>query len=184
MLGLKRGTVQLMEHQEIWHKLAAEAIVKIKEILKDTAVDIQHVGSTAICGIHAKPIIDIAVGVKKIDNVKLHIDGLQKAGIVYRKQDVEGQMLFVMGDFANDFRTHHIHVVEWNSTEWNNYINFRDYLNVFPEKAKRYDALKCSLAEEFAENRGSYTSGKHELIDRFLSEAAVWRRTTDQCDLH
>ena len=177
MLGLKRGTVQLMEHQEGWHELAAAAIVKIQEILKDTAVDIQHVGSTAIYGIHAKPIIDIAVGVNKVDEVKMYIDALQQAEIVYRKQDVAGQMLFVMGDFANDFRTHHIHVVEWNSAEWNNYINFRDYLNAFPEKAKIYDALKRSLAEKFAGNRGSYTSGKHELIDRLLTEAAAWRAT-------
>ena len=149
MLGLKRGSVQLVEHQEGWDKLAAEAIAIIKAILHDVAIDVQHVGSTAIRGIHAKPIIDIAVGVKKVDDVKPYVDALQKAGIVYRKQDVEGQILFVMGDFANDFRTHHIHVVEWGSAEWNNYINFRDYLNEFSEKAKIYDALKCSLAQQF-----------------------------------
>lgn len=176
MLGLKRGSVQLVEHQEGWHKLAAEAIAIIKAILHDVAIDVQHVGSTAIRGIHAKPIIDIAVGVKKVDDVKPYVDALQKAGIVYRKQDVEGQILFVMGDFANDFRTHHIHVVEWGSAEWNNYINFRDYLNEFSEKAKIYDALKCSLAQQFSGNRGNYTSGKHELIDCLLSEAAAWRQ--------
>ena len=176
MLGLKRGNVQLVEHQEEWHELATEAIVKIKEILCDVAIDIQHVGSTAICGIHAKPIIDIAVGVKKVDDVKSYINALKHAGIVYRKQDVEGQILFVMGDFANDFRTHHIHVVEWNSVEWNHYINFRDYLNAFSEKAKVYDALKCSLAERFSVNRGNYTSGKNELINRLLLEAEAWRK--------
>lgn len=176
MLGLKRGTVQLVEHQECWHELAAEAIARVKDILGDAAIDIQHVGSTAICGICAKPIIDIAVGVNKVDDVKLYIDTLQDAGIVYRKQDVQGQILFVMGDFKNDFRTHHIHVVEWNSAEWNHYVNFRDYLNAFPVKAKEYDALKCSLAERFSENRGNYTSGKHELIDRLLAEAEAWRK--------
>jgi len=180
MLGLKRGNVQLVEHQEDWHELAAEAIAIIKAILCDVAIDIQHVGSTAICGIHAKPIIDIAVGVKKVDDVKPYIETLQKAGIVYRKQDVEGQILFVMGDFENDFRTHHIHVMEWNSVEWNHYINFRDYLNAFSEKAKIYDARKRSLAERFAENRGCYTSGKHELIDRLLQEAKAWRENLDK----
>lgn len=177
MLGLKRGTVRLVEHQECWHDLASETIDRLKEILGDTAIDIQHVGSTAICGIHAKPIIDVAVGVIKVDDVKPYIDALQNAGIIYRKQDVQGQILFVMGDFENDHRTHHIHVVEWNSIDWNHYINFRDYLNFFPEKAKEYDALKCSLAEQFSENRGNYTSGKHELIDRLLSEADAWRKS-------
>ena len=180
LLGLKRGSVQLVEHQEGWHKLAAEAIDIIKAILHTVVIDVQHVGSTAIRGIHAKPIIDIAVGVKKVDDVKPYVDVLQKAGIVYRKQDVEGQILFVMGDFANDFRTHHIHVVQWNSEEWNNYINFRDYLNTFPEKARIYDQLKCSLAEQFAGDRGSYTRRKQELIGRLLTEAAIWRKANMQ----
>ena len=176
MLGLKRGTVQILEHQECWHQLANDAITKIKEILGDAAIDVQHVGSTAICGIHAKPIIDIAVAVHQVDQIKSYIDVLEQAGIIFRKQDVAGQILFVMGDFANDFRTHHIHVVKWNSADWNHYINFRDYLNAFPEKAALYDALKCSLAEQFSENRGSYTSGKHQLIDQLLSEADAWRK--------
>ena len=180
MLGLKRGTVVLFPHQTAWEEHAKDTIALLWTVLDGIAVDIQHVGSTAICGIHAKPIIDIAVDVKKVDDVKPYIEALQKAGIVYRKQDVEGQILFVMGDFENDFRTHHIHVVEWNSVEWNHYINFRDYLNAFSEKAKIYDALKSSLAERFAENRGCYTSGKHELIDRLLQEAKAWRENLDK----
>ena len=175
MLGLKRGTVQLMEHQESWHDSAAAAVFTLKEILSTTAIDIQHVGSTAICGIHAKPIIDIAVGVSSTQDVIPYTDILAQNGVIYRKQDVAGQLLFVMGNFEKDFRTHHIHVVEWNSTAWQNYINFRDYLNTYSEKAKAYDSLKCSLAEQFAENRGSYTSGKQELINQLLNEARVWR---------
>ena len=175
MLGLKRGTVQLMQHQEAWHEAAADAVFQLKQILSDTAIDIQHVGSTAIHGIHAKPIIDIAVGVRATDDIMDYVEILAQNGIIYRKQDVEGQVLFVMGDFENDFRTHHIHVVQWNSPAWCNYINFRDYLNAFPEKAKAYDNLKCSLAEQFSKNRGNYTGGKQELINQLLLEAKVWR---------
>ena len=80
-----------------------------------------------------------------------------------------------MGDFENDFRTHHIHVVEWNSTAWQNYVRFRDYLNAFPEKAKEYDNLKLSLAATFAQDRGSYTAGKQMLIQQFLQEARQWQ---------
>ncbi|MBO5323224.1 MAG: GrpB family protein [Oscillospiraceae bacterium] len=176
MLGLKRGTVALSEHQNSWHGDAARAIGLLKGVLSDAAIDIQHVGSTAIVGIHAKPIIDIAVGVTSLNAVMPHIPSLEKHGIIYRKQDVEGQMLFVMGDFEKNIRTHHIHVVLWNSTPWQDYVNFRAYLNAFPEKARSYDDLKCSLAVKFAQDRGSYTQAKQELIAKLLAEAAFWRK--------
>ena len=125
----------------------------------------------------AKPIIDIAVGVKTLDSIKPYIELLGKNGIIFRKEDVKEQLLFVMGDFEKEFRTHHIHVVEWNSVAWNNYINFRDYLNAFPKYAKEYDDLKKSLALEFANNRGCYTAGKHELIDKILKQACLWKKS-------
>ncbi|MCI8485332.1 MAG: GrpB family protein [Lachnospiraceae bacterium] len=84
-------------------------------------------------------------------------------------------VLFVKGDFEKDFRTHHIHVVKWNNNEWNNYINFRDYLNAFPEKAMIYDDFKRKLAIQFSEERRQYTEGKKQLIDEFLEEARLWR---------
>lgn len=176
MLGLKRGTVQLTQHQSGWRNDAARVIGLLKEVFSDTAVDIQHVGSTAIVGIHAKPIIDIAVGVASLEAVMSYIPCLEKHGVIYRKQDVEGQMLFVMGDFVKNIRTHHIHVVLWNSAPWQDYINFRDYLNAFPEKARSYDDLKCSLAVQYAQDRGSYTQAKQELIANLLAEAAFWRK--------
>ena len=132
MLGLKRGTVELIPHQTVWEEDAAKTILLLKSILNDAAIDIQHVGSTAIKNICAKPIIDIAVGVNSFNSIKPYIGLLEENGIIFRKEDVERQLLFVIGDFEKDIRTHHIHFVEWDSAEWNNYINFRDYLNAFP----------------------------------------------------
>ena len=176
MIGLKRGTVELLPHQPLWEDVAEKTIMLLKSLLNDVAIDIQHVGSTSIQNVCAKPIIDIAVGVKTLDSIKPYIELLDKNGIVFRKEDVKEQLLFVIGDFENEIRTHHIHVVEWNSVAWKNYINFRDYLNAFPEYAKEYDDLKKSLAEEFANNRGKYTAGKHELIDKILKQACLWKR--------
>lgn len=72
-------------------------------------------------------------------------------------------------------RTHHIHAVKWNDTEWNNYINFRDYLIAFPNKAMIYDELNQELAIRFSEERKQYTKGKQQLIDEFLKKARLWR---------
>ena len=68
-LGLKRGTVQLEPHDKQWDEAAIQTIKKLKSILGDDAVDIQHIGSTAIPAIKAKPIIDIAVGVTDFEKI-------------------------------------------------------------------------------------------------------------------
>lgn len=170
MLGLKRGTVELIPHQTVWEEEATKTILLLKSILNDVAIDIQHVGSTAIKNICAKPIIDIAVGVRSLSSIKPYIGLLEKEGIIFRKEDVERQLLFVIGDFEKDIRTHHIHFVELGSVEWNNYVNFRDYLNAFPEYAKEYEDLKKNLASSFFDDRGSYTAGKEEFIKRILEQ--------------
>lgn len=175
MLGLKRGTVELKEYQHEWKINAENTIHLIWLILGNTAIDIQHIGSTAIENIYAKPIIDIVIGVRELNDIKSYIDVLEENQIFFRNADVKGQLLFVMGDFKHDTRTHHIHVVKWNDDAWNNYIDFRDFLNSFPEKAAEYNSLKQNLARQYAADRKSYTIGKQELINKILIEAKGWR---------
>ncbi len=175
LLGLERGFVRLVSHQKGWEKNAKDTIVLLKHILGPAAVEIQHVGSTALCGICAKPIIDIVIGVGGLNDIKPYIDSLKQHSIIFHGEDIVGQLLFVMGDLEKNTRTHHIHVVEWNSLAWNNYINFRDYLNAFPEKAKLYERCKQKLAFSFPCDRVRYTEGKQELIDLLLKEAQLWR---------
>ena len=176
MIGLKRGTVTLVPHQDEWPKEAEKTISALKSILGDAAVDIQHIGSTAIPAIHAKPILDIAVGVRRLNDISPHLEALRSAGFIFRGQDVPGQLLLVRGDFQEDTRTHPIHVVLWQSAEWNNYLNFRDFLHAFPEKAQQYDACKQRLAAQFPDDRKKYTAGKEQLVNTLLEEAREWRR--------
>ncbi|MEY8377595.1 GrpB family protein [Lachnospiraceae bacterium 56-18] len=184
MIGLKRGSVKLISHQEEWNKNAEKVILKLKQLLGDAAVDIQHVGSTAIASIYAKPIIDIVIGVRDLNDVVSYEELLKQHDFVFRGEDVEGQLLFVMGDFEKDTRTHHIHVVKWNGEEWNNYINFRDYLNCCPDKAMLYDACKKKLASQFPDDRRSYTAGKQELIECLLKEAETFALYSSMQDLN
>lgn len=178
MIGLKRGTVKLESYQECWKESAEEIIEVLRQVLGDTAIDIQHIGSTAIKGIHAKPIIDIVVGLKRLEDMQPFIPLLEEKEIIFRGFDQPRQLLFVKGDFAADTRTHHIHVVIWNGAEWNNYINLRDYLNANPEKAKAYDELKIVLQKEYFDDRIAYTNGKQEMIDKLLEEAREWRKNS------
>ncbi len=173
--GLKRGTVSLSPHQKSWKEDARAVKDQLRAALGEVAVDIQHIGSTSIAGICAKPIIDLVVGVEDLNAVENHVRRLEQRGFIFRGQDVEGQLLFVLGDFGEDVRTHHIHVVLWDSPVWWDYLNFRDYLNAVPERARTYEILKITLAEQYPHDRGRYTAGKQELIACLLKEAKCWR---------
>ena len=173
MTGLKRGTVKLVPHQAEWRKTAGDTITLLQQLLGSAAVDIQHVGSTAIPRIHAKPIIDIAVAVRRLHDIFPFASVLEQHDILLRGEIIAGEILFVIGNEA--MRTHHIHVVEWNGKQWNDYINFRDFLNTHPEKAMLYDACKQELAAQFPDDRNRYTAGKAETIRRLLQEAEAWK---------
>ena len=83
--------------------------------------------------------------------------------------------MFVIVDFEKDTRSYHIHVVLYGSDEWNNYINFRDYLNSNIEAAREYETTKLRLAEQYPDNRIAYTAGKKYVIDRLLTESRIWK---------
>ena len=173
-IGLVKGTVSLEPHNSQWEILAKEIIEKLKNILGNDMVAAEHIGSTSIRKIYAKPIIDIAVGVTDFEKMMKHNDELKEVGIIYRREDHPGQHLYICGDLENNIHTHYIHVVIWGESAWNNYINMREYLNANDEKAMEYSRLKVQLAEEYSDDRIAYTEGKHELIEKILEEAREW----------
>ena len=182
MLGLKRGTVELLPHEKEWETQAKQVIDLLWEVLGDVARDIQHVGSTSITRICAKPILDIAVGMSEPEQMLEFCSALEARGVIFRAHggDDEGGLLFVMGDFEADTRSCHIHVVVWQGKAWYNYINFRDYLNAVRSQALRYEACKRELAVRFAQDRVHYTEGKGPLIARLLEQADQWRQRKEE----
>ena len=177
MLGLKRGTVRLYPHETAWEAEAEHTIIMLQKLLGDDAKEIQHVGSTAVPAICAKPIIDIALAVNSFDDVMKHLPKLQAAGFYYRAQNnISGQKLFACGSFydgTGDLQTHFIHVVLTDSEQWRDYILFRDYLNQHADTAKAYESLKLSLAEAAPVDAGrvKYLQGKKDFIAAVLRKA-------------
>ncbi len=178
MIGLKRGLVELHEHEKGWEENAALTIKKLKNIFGATAADIQHVGSTSIVHIKAKPIIDIAIAVNSFDEVYPLIPALETEGFIHRPENDEPwQVYFSCGNEQQNTRTHHIHVVKADSKEWQDYINFRDYLNARQETAKEYEAVKLRLMNEHKHDRLTYTYGKSDYIQKALRDALTWRKS-------
>lgn len=170
MVGLDRDKVILQPYNEEWVK----EYEKEKEILINLLVGIkcriEHVGSTSIKGLSAKPIIDIAIGT---DDVKAVI----KIGEILANNgyDVENQLdtkgeIFV-GKGPTTCRTHYIHVQMIGSTYWNNFMYFKTYLLDHPESVKEYEDLKRELSIKYCDDRKKYTSSKNEFISSILEKA-------------
>ncbi len=168
MIGLKRGTVKLLRYNPKWRESALKEINALRKTLGSIALDIQHMGSTAIPGMSAKPIIDIDVAVKSLRVVKDLIGPLKKLGYRYRVGEPE-KRLFVKG--PNEKITYHLHVIELGSDLWNNDLLFRDFIRKNKKEARQYSELKKELASQFYNDRKSYSNGKEDLIKAILVRA-------------
>ena len=128
---------------------------RIREILdKGLVTRIEHFGSTAIPGLAAKPIIDLLVGVRSLEEAKqVVVSPLKGLGYAYWSENPDPQrMFFAKGLPPNGPRTHHIHMVEPDSVLWERLL-FRDYLRQHADEAARYEQLKYRLAHRFSSDR-------------------------------
>lgn len=171
MIGLKRGTVKLLPHNPIWLQLFEEEKARLLQALGDKIIDIQHIGSTSIPGIVAKPIIDISVGIKSMKNSHQFIPLLEALGYEYRPNfgGPNIQLMFVKGEEKS--RTHYLHLMKYNGQIWQDDILFREFLRRNPKRAKEYANLKQELAKQFADDRTRYTASKADFIKETLKIA-------------
>jgi GrpB-like predicted nucleotidyltransferase (UPF0157 family) len=172
---LKQDHVDIVAYDLEWPATASMEINQLRAVLPSSKIiDIQHVGSTAIPGMAAKPIVDIQIAVHSLEEMKvLAVPALQKLGYEYWYENPDPErMFFVKGmpPFGKK-RTHHIHILEPASKHWHGKINFRDYVIAHPEIAKEYQQLKVKLAEQFTYDREEYTNAKGEFVNRILKLA-------------
>jgi len=170
MIGLQRHIVQLVAHHPGWAALAATACREIQRLAGDLIADLQHVGSTAVTDLPAKPILDIAAAVQTLETIPELIKRLPTMGYIYRGDGgADGGHLFVQ-ESSPDVRTIHLHVVDIHDTQWRNYLLFRDLLRREPDIRQRYAALKQDLSHRFRDDRKSYTDAKHDFIRGVLAQ--------------
>jgi GrpB-like predicted nucleotidyltransferase (UPF0157 family) len=167
-IGLKRGVVKIVRHRTEWAELYDAEAGNLKNCLRELAVDIQHVGSTAVPGLISKPIIDIAIAVTSRSDIAAVVKCLLTIGYIDRAdQGASGGYLLVK-ESEPDVRTFHIHVVEKSDVQWRNYIIFRDCLRRNVKTRAEYARLKKTLAVKYPKDRESYTGGKAQFIKDVL----------------
>ena len=143
------------------------------QTIGDWVQDIQHVGSTAIPGLSAKPVIDIMIGVRSLEEADQYcVPRLKALGYDYiHKYEVElPNRRYFQKTSKQGARTHQIHLVEINSEWWERHLLFRDYLRSHPEIAKEYEQLKKSLAEKYSDTN-EYANAKTSFIRAIETKA-------------
>ena len=175
MLGLKKGSTEFCRHNSMWTLEAEKTIKQLKAILQDNARDIQHIGSTAVRKIKAKPIIDIVVGVTNLDSAELAKDKLRAGGFIFDSaRSNEKRLIFFKLSYSEcenaKLRTHNVYVVPYNSKLWFDYIVFRDYLNINDYKAYEYEALKMTLNGKYKYALPSYIKAKADFIRKTIDD--------------
>ena len=169
--------IELVAYDAAWPARFEEECVQLRRVLAPwLAGPIEHIGSTAIAGLAAKPVIDIIAGVDSLEGSRPAIAAATGLGYCYFPYQSELKHWFCKPSPA--FRTHHLHLVPVGSPQWIRPIAFRDYLRAHPNVAAEYEVLKRQLAAEFRLDREAYTQAKTPFInavtDRALADARAW----------
>ena len=162
-LGLESGKVRLADSNPEWAVLFAEESQRLEAAIGPLILGIEHFGSTAITGIKAKPILDILVGLPRIEDGPALVAPLEGLGYRYLgPEQVPEHHLFTLGEPTRL----HLHAVAHGGTRWARQLRFRDALRADPALAAAYEALKVDLVRRFPDSRPDYLSGKQAFIDR------------------
>lgn len=170
-IGLKRGTVKVVDYNSNWPQEFEAEKQRLLETFGHKILAIEHIGSTSIPGLAAKPIIDIVATVKSFDDLPEFIDGLQKLGYEYMSERMfDNRKFFPKG--SQDNRTHHLNLVLQDDPEqWTKPVAFRDYLRTHDRERKEYAKLKITLAQEYANDRATYTKLKDDFFQSIIDKA-------------
>jgi GrpB-like predicted nucleotidyltransferase (UPF0157 family) len=158
-----------------WSQQASAWIARLSARLDALPVRVEHVGSTAIAGLPAKPVLDLQVAVPDIDDEQAYRPALEALGLILRAREPDHRFFRPPADQP---RTVHVHVCQRDSIWERDHLLFRDYLRAHSDKAHDYAALKRQLAETVGDDRNAYTAGKTAFIEQTLRNADAWARHT------
>ncbi|KAB1197039.1 MULTISPECIES: GrpB family protein [Haloferax] len=180
-LGLARGTVELVSHDPAWHDASDCEVERLRSLLETDVLGFEHVGSTAIPGIAAKPVVDLLSVVSDLDEADHLVAELEAAGYEERPDDgVPDRRFFARGPPSR--RTHYLSVTERGSDCHREQVTFRDSLRQEPKLAAEYDRLKRELADDYPDDRASYTAGKSSFVQSVLDRVDERRSSVRQTE--
>lgn len=165
-----RDPVLIFDYDAAWpvrYRIEAQLM---RIVLADLCPQVEHIGSTSVIGLAAKPVIDILVGVPELAVFDRQPDRLAAYGYQYVKayeRSLPDRRFFKR--VLDGARTHHVHVVEAGGAYWQRYLNFRDALRGSAELCRQYERIKRGLAVRYCYDRDAYTAGKTGFVESVLA---------------
>ncbi|HEX6678272.1 MAG TPA: GrpB family protein [Actinomycetes bacterium] len=174
--GTQPSRVEVVAYDPDWPELFAELGRQLRGALGEVALRIDHVGSTAVPGLAAKPIVDVQVSVASFEPLDAFKQPLERLGFVYRAGNTERTKRYFREPPGT--RRTHLHVRRAGSFSEQWALLFRDYLRAHPPAAAEYAAVKRRLAVEFRDDRHGYTEAKVPFVWRVIRQADGWAQAT------
>ena len=187
--GSTHGTVGLGDHKivpydERWPALARALIARLQTGLGAVAIRLDHIGSTSVIGLGARPIIDVQVSVHDVLDRQAFEPSLVALGyrhFPFPELPIDDYLLFTPADGSN---TEHIAVCTHGSWHELRHLALRDFLRVFPDAAARYEAAKRKSARAAEGIRERYSAGKNDTVQALEREALAWATEPDSTTTH
>jgi GrpB-like predicted nucleotidyltransferase (UPF0157 family) len=172
------GPIVISEYNPEWPSLYQQERAAVQAALGEMVVVVEHVGSTAVPGLAAKPIIDLLVGVRSLAEARASgIEPLLRLGYTYIPEYeswLPGELFFRKG--IPGPWTHHAHVMEPSNPRWRDFLLFRDYLRAHPRTAATYANLKKSFAVRFGDDIAAYRDAKRNFVKKVTAKALAGQR--------
>ncbi len=171
MIGQHKANLAVVPYQSGWKELFEREADLLRSVLGEKALCIEHIGSTSIPGMVAKPIVDIMVAVVSLSQATKLIPVVEALGYEYEPRDTIPERVFFAKESSPEYRTHHLNLTPLESGFWKNCIAFRDYIRTHDQIAAEYGDLKKHLAEIYAHTHQLDRDGKTEFVSRVLELA-------------
>ena len=168
--GRERASIVIANHDAAWPVRFVELQRRVVHALPTTALSVEHIGSTSVPGLAAKPIIDMLLTVAAVDDEAAYVGALEDAGFVLRVRE-PGHRLFRTPE-----RDVHLHVYEPSDTAVQDYLDLRDWLRTSEADRALYEATKRELARRAWSDMNDYADAKSDVIRAILGRARSWRR--------
>jgi GrpB-like predicted nucleotidyltransferase (UPF0157 family) len=166
--------IELRPQDPQWPACFDEATLALSAVLGRYALDIQHVGSTSIAGISAKPVIDIAIAIQQYPLPDELLAAVEALGYTYLGEyGIPHRHLFFRRDGPVGYN---VHINELANDQFQRHVLFRDYMRAHPDAAREYENLKRELAARY-NDVSTYADKKSEFVQGILSKARLWRQS-------
>ncbi len=158
---------RIVEYDQRWPALYEEEKAVVIAATGIVADRVEHIGSTAVPRLGAKPIIDLMVGVSRVEGAQRQIESLEGVGYEWRGETVPGTLYLRKAEP----RRFNLHLTQWEGKFWLEKLLFRDFLRMHPESARQYEDLKRELMARLASDPPAYNDAKASFIESVVQQA-------------